>query len=624
MCIRDSDGSTYRMWYTGSDAYDFRIGLAISSDGMHWTKYPGNPVLDLGPAGAWDAAHVSSPTVIYRGGQYEMWYSSNWWFCGRCGQRIGRATSGDGIAWIKDPQNPLLAPSLPGSWDYYAVEAPEVVFDGTRYHMWYTGENGRWRIGYATSLDGRIWTPLPSIAFDCGLAGTWDQSHVGYLSVVETGGELRMWYSGHDGARWRIGLASSNDGLSWTRSSNNPVLNIGPSGSWDSRDVWSPVVIQQGTTLKMWYTGWDGGTRRIGYAFSTDGGLSWQKHPGNPVLNTGPAGSFDSHHVDDHWVVWDGTQYRMWYAGSDGSNWRIGLATSPDGIVWTRYAGNPVLNLGPAGAWDQSHLFWAYVQPGGLGYRMWYTGQSDGGVRLGYAESPNGISWIRATDNPVLDYLRPNQWGYADLYAPVILQQGSFLRMWYTEWDGGTWRINYAWSALPPPATPTPTVTATPTKTPTPTSTPTPIATPTRSPTPTATSAPAIRAVYLPVLRQGLNANLCQRYEPNNTLMTAKGPLENGETIESALCNGDPDDYHFVDLAATTTLVLDLTHLPAGTDYDLFLYSTTGGSPIAQSRNTGTAPERISISLAAGRYYVRVYPYTGRSSQPYLLSLIHI
>jgi hypothetical protein len=65
--------------------------------------------------------------------------------------------------------------------------------------------------------------------------------------------------------------------------------------------------------------------------------------------------------------------------------------------------------------------------------------------------------------------------------------------------------------------------------------------------------------------------------------------------------------------------VLDLTNLPPGTDYDLLLYNAAGGE-LASSRNVGTAPEHIVRTVSAGRYYVRVYPYQGRSPQPYRLT----
>ena len=127
--------------------------------------------------------------------------------------------------------------------------------------------------------------------------------------------------------------------------------------------------------------------------------------------------------------------------------------------------------------------------------------------------------------------------------------------------------------------------------------------------------------MYLPLALRGLSNDPCHRYEPNNTLSTAFGPLSNGEAIEAALCDGDPNDYYFVELPAGTTLTLNLTNIPAGVDYDLLLYDVTGGDPIAQSRGYGTTPEHIEMALESGRYFVRVDPYQGRSLQPYRLSV---
>jgi hypothetical protein len=42
--------------------------------------------------------------------------------------------------------------------------------------------------------------------------------------VLFSEGLNRMHYAGYDGVHWRIGLATSDDGLSWTRYSDNPVL----------------------------------------------------------------------------------------------------------------------------------------------------------------------------------------------------------------------------------------------------------------------------------------------------------------------------------------------------------------------------------------------------------------
>jgi hypothetical protein len=62
----------------------------------------------------------------------------------------------------------------------------------------------------------------------------------------------------------------------------------------------------------------------------------WKKYPGNPVLDLGPSGTWDDYDVSGPTVLFDGKKYQMWYYGSDGSNYEIGYATSADGIVWVK------------------------------------------------------------------------------------------------------------------------------------------------------------------------------------------------------------------------------------------------------------------------------------------------
>ena len=54
----------------------------------------------------------------------------------------------------------------------------------------------------------------------------------------------------------------------------------------------------------------------------------WEKYPDNPVLDLGANGTWEDYHVDGPTVFFDGAEYQMWYSGDDGSNTRIGYATS--------------------------------------------------------------------------------------------------------------------------------------------------------------------------------------------------------------------------------------------------------------------------------------------------------
>ena len=59
-----TDDGEYKMWYVGYDRNEVgRIGYATSTNGIDWTKYPNNPVLDVGSGSAWDSQELESPTI---------------------------------------------------------------------------------------------------------------------------------------------------------------------------------------------------------------------------------------------------------------------------------------------------------------------------------------------------------------------------------------------------------------------------------------------------------------------------------------------------------------------------------------------------------------------------------
>jgi predicted GH43/DUF377 family glycosyl hydrolase len=291
-----------------------------------WTKYEGNPVLDLGAPGEWDDYRVDGvPSVLYENGTYKMWYSGS----DGSNLRIGYATSSDGITWTKHAGNPVLDLGAPGEWDDLHIENSFVLFEDGIYKMWYSGDDGsNLRIGYATSSDGITWTKYEgNPVLDLGASGEWDDSSVGGTPVLFEDGTYKMWYSGYDGYNWRIGYATSSDGITWTKYEGNPVLDLGASGEWDDTNILNPSVLFEEGIYKMWYSSYDGYNWRIGYATSTDG-IVWTKCEGNPVLDLGELGDWDDVGPSDPSVLFEDGKYKMWYSGDDGSNYRIGYATS--------------------------------------------------------------------------------------------------------------------------------------------------------------------------------------------------------------------------------------------------------------------------------------------------------
>jgi len=268
-----------------------------------WAKNPSNPVLDIGVPGSWDDLNVWAPTVLLKDGLYRMWFSGS--HNGTYGTRIGLATSSDGLSWTRYGSNPVLNPG-PSGWDSSEVQCPSVLFNGSHYCMWYSGTLNI-QVGLATSIDGINWTKY---------AGNpvFTQGHD--PSVLFNGSTYEMWYSGNDGT---IKYATSPNGISWTQSSSNPVLNHGASGSWDSKYVMNPSVVFNGSTHIMAYAGEkDDLIPRIGLAYSSNG-INWTRDSNNPIIDLGPVGSWDAYYVDQPGLLLVGSAVKMWYSGFDGT-----------------------------------------------------------------------------------------------------------------------------------------------------------------------------------------------------------------------------------------------------------------------------------------------------------------
>lgn len=293
-------------------------------------------VLDIGAKRSWDSRWTNDPNVLKIGDMYHLWYSG---FDGEH-LRIGLATSTDGINWTKYADNPVLDLGVPVSWDDYQVYNPCVLKVSDKYYMWYAGatvEDKRWhvKIGLAISEDGKKWIKYadnPVVSYD----EPWEIHSVFGPSVMCMHKEKKffMWYAGGDTPRG-IGLATSEDGKNWIKYDNNPVLE-GKRGTWEDIGMDRPCVIKIGDKYYMYYTGLNLPFARIGLATSDDGKV-WVKSLNNPILDLGTGSAWDSVYVADGWVTKINNKYYMWYRGYDGKYSRIGLATSFDGVKWIKF-----------------------------------------------------------------------------------------------------------------------------------------------------------------------------------------------------------------------------------------------------------------------------------------------
>ncbi|MDQ6677562.1 MAG: hypothetical protein M3Z09_09735 [Acidobacteriota bacterium] len=290
---------------------------------------------------------------------------------GACGVRSEEFPSGQLTA---NPNNPLLR-NGPEEFDYWKTGPRVVLKEGpSNYRMWYeaVGRDGVTRVGYATSSDGLTWTKMGIVMSPEG----WERDEVSPNSILLEDGLYKMWYHG---------------------------------GGFQ----------EEGKRL---------GTGQIGYATSRDG-LSWAKDMANPVIAVGEDGSFEDGQVVDARVLKAGNVYRMYYTGQNRNTLlkSLALATSPDGVTWTKYTDNPLLGPDRFGGWGG-----AFIVHGGI-WNLWHA-RSDDSSGIVYKWSLDGISWNDGPSNPVL--VPSGDPSAADSQAVGDSVSGYF--------DGATYRIMYS------------------------------------------------------------------------------------------------------------------------------------------------------------------------------------
>lgn len=274
---------------------------------------------------------------------------------------------------------PLFQPN--SNWNFRSVVDPTVVEVGSKYYMWFTGRGySKFQVGLAISEDGENWYEYSkNPVLTVGDEGDFDGDHIRRPVVIYDEGKFKMWYSGYgknkvEELHYSIGYAESIDGITWTKYSKNPVIDISPR-SWDDIDVMLGGVVRKGEQYYLWYDGLssshientDSNTSNNiasgGYAYSSDG-LNWIKYNA-PVFIKEESG-FEAFTIDIRGVAWVyGRYFEMFYSGKqlgeDGHFYRsIGRAVSEDGITWTKDPTNPIISHGNENEWNQ--------------YSIWFSG----------------------------------------------------------------------------------------------------------------------------------------------------------------------------------------------------------------------------------------------------------
>jgi len=208
--IVSAEGRQY-LYYTGwmlgvTVPFYLAVGLAVSDDGgVTFQRVSRGPLLDRNDV---DPFLTASPFVMIDSGVWRMWYvsGSNWSIVNgapRHRYHIKYAESKDGVLWTRSG---LVCLDYPSD-EEYAFARPYVRCDADRYRMWFAVRGQRYRIGYAESTDGLVWSRLDHERGLSASGSGWDSEMVEYPWLFEYKGREYMLYNGDDYGRSGVGLA---------------------------------------------------------------------------------------------------------------------------------------------------------------------------------------------------------------------------------------------------------------------------------------------------------------------------------------------------------------------------------------------------------------------------------
>jgi len=260
--------------------------------------------------------------------------------------------------WHYHPDHVIPAkPDIKGFDDVRMTDVPTVfqLPDDKAWYMTFIGFDGKGYQSFVAESDDLVhWTDIrlamgygPEGAFDYGgvvlgafLYEDYDikaprtlKRHKGkYFSLYgayprQGGYELRPGYEG---------VACSDDGLSWRRAKDKPILSVHQKdcGTWEKDCIYQPWLVEYKDRFYNFYNAANGGIEQMGLALSNDL-LAWKRYAHNPVIPNGSKGSYNERFSSDGKVFRDKDHWVNFFFGVGQGGAHVMAAFSRDLHHWT-------------------------------------------------------------------------------------------------------------------------------------------------------------------------------------------------------------------------------------------------------------------------------------------------
>ena len=202
-------GRTRLLYYTGwtrgvTVPFYLAAGVVASEGDGPFERISAAPLLDRTPV---DPYLTASPFVMVDEWRWRMWYVSatEWRQHGSAPRHYYNIRYGESRNGLTWKREGTICVDY-GSLQEYAFGRPWVLRDRDGYHMWFAVRGDRYHIGYAHSSDGVRWTRRDELGLSAS-GDDWESEMVEYPCVFDWNGRRYMLYNGNDYGRTGVGIA---------------------------------------------------------------------------------------------------------------------------------------------------------------------------------------------------------------------------------------------------------------------------------------------------------------------------------------------------------------------------------------------------------------------------------
>jgi hypothetical protein len=186
------------------------------------------------------------------------------------------------------------------------------------------------------------------------------------------------------------GLACSEDGFTWRRAQEEPILSVHQPdcGPWEKDCIYQPWLVEHESHYYNLYNAANGQIEQMGLALSGDL-LEWKRYAHNPVIPVGPQGSYNQTFSSDGKVFWDQDHWVSFFFGVGRDGAHIMVAFSYDLYHWI-VDPDPIYKAGghPSGLDSTyAHKISLVWNPANETYDMFYCAVGDKGRGIGLMTS---------------------------------------------------------------------------------------------------------------------------------------------------------------------------------------------------------------------------------------------